>query len=244
MGTSHSLNSSWHVRAEMSRLLVALEALLARQRQRGRTPAADAVRAFVIEEGEAEGLLTELMEQWGNGSVERHEPAPYRTDIQTDLETLADSAAQQGAFLPLRHVAKAFDLSATEYDALLLGLAAELDARFGRLFAYINDHVGHTRPTLGLALQLGAMRQHGEAPSPLDLLDRPLIRDGLVDLDGDGPLPGRALRITHDMARRLTADRKVEPASAKFVFSPLNVVLLDRLVLSESVKTATTIWAG
>ena len=47
MDISNSLDSSWHLRAEMSRLLVALDGLLARQRQRGRTPAADAVQASV-----------------------------------------------------------------------------------------------------------------------------------------------------------------------------------------------------
>ncbi len=227
----------------MSRLLEALEEFLARQRQRGRTPAADAVRGFVIEEGEAEGLLAELVAAWDSLGAQGPEAAPYPADARTDLDGLADSAAHQGVYLPLRHARSAFDLSATEYDALLLALAAELDARFGRLFAYLNDHVGHTRPTLGLALQLAAMQRWQDLPSPLDLLDRPLIRDGLVTIEGDGPWPGRALVVPHEIARRLIADRGGEPASVGFEHLPVEVGLLDRLVLPEPVRSATAVWA-
>lgn len=227
----------------MSRLLGALGEFLARQRQRGRTPAADAVRGFVIEEGEAEGLLAELLEHWEGSPVEHHEDAPYCPDGRAELDALIESAVRQGAYLPLRHAAKAFDLAATEYDALLLALAAELDVRFGRLFAYLNDHVGHTRPTLGLALQLAGMSQPGVTSSPLDLIDRPLLRDGLVELEGDGPLPGRALRVSHSVARRLTSANQGEAESGGCVYSPVEIGLLDRLVLSDPVREATTVWA-
>jgi len=244
VGTPTSLNSRWHLRAEMSRLLGTLDELLARQRQRGRTPAADAVRGFVIEEGEAEGLLGELVASWAETPTEPRDGAPYRPDARTDLDRLADSAAHQGAYLPLRHVAKAFDLTTTEYDALLLALAAELDARFGRLFGYLNDHIGHARATLGLALQLAGMQRHRDVPSPLDLLDRPLVRDGLIELEGDGPLPGRALCIPHDIAHRLTAVHQGEPASTSLGHLPIEVGLLDRLVLPDAIRDATAIWAG
>jgi len=45
----------------------------------------------------------------------------------------------------LRHAARAFESTSAKYDARRLALATEIDAPFGRLFAYLNDHVGHRR---------------------------------------------------------------------------------------------------
>ena len=159
MNTPSALDSTWHLRREISRLLAALDEHLALQRQRGRKPAADAVRGFVIEEGEAEGLLSELTAHWNLDLTQARQTPGYRSDATDEVTALAESVERQGVFPPLRHATRAFELTQIEYDALLLALAAELDARFGRLFAYLNDHVGHTRPTLVLALQLGAMHQ-------------------------------------------------------------------------------------
>ena len=243
MENRSAFDSRWHLRAEMVRLIEVLNALLIRQRQRGRTPAADALRGFVIEEGEADGLVDELAAHWAGGTFGTQTRVSHRSNKPHEVYTLADSAVRQGAHLPLHHAAKAFQLTATEYDALLLALAAELDARFGRLFAYLNDHVGQTRPTLGLALQLGTLQGHEAAGSPIDMLDRPLIRDGLIELEGEGPLPGRALCLPHEMAQRLTADHPVEPRGS-IVISPVEPALIDRLVLPGAIREAVAIWAA
>ena len=49
------------------------------------------------------------------------------------------------------------DLPPQPFTLLLLALAVEIDPRFGRIVAYLNDHVSRTRPTLGLALALAAI---------------------------------------------------------------------------------------
>src|SRR5262245_42431090 len=174
-----------HLRDELRRILGRLADHLAAARRRGRSATTDAVAGFAIEEGEAEGLVAELGAELSNDT---------RTPEQQPVELIGMTAD-----LPLVRAALAFELTAVEYDALLLALAVEVDGRFARLVAFLNDHVGRTRPTLGLVVALGG--PHG--PTPVDLVGRPLMRDGLLELDGDGPLSGASIKVPLPILARL-----------------------------------------
>ena len=56
----------------------------------------------------------------------------------------------------LDHAVEVFGLSAFERDLLVLALSVELDRRYARIIAYLNDHMERTRPTVGLSLRLFA----------------------------------------------------------------------------------------
>jgi AAA+ superfamily predicted ATPase len=219
----------------MVRAVELLACLLKRQRERGRTPAADAVSGLVIEEGEAEGLLADLAATW-----DRTAPDPPPAGLRPSRFDAGGPST--GPFLPLQHAARSFDLRPEEYGALLLALAVEVDARFGRLVAYLNDHVRRTRPTLGLALAVAA--GDGGLPWPVSFCDRPVVRDGLLELEGEGPLPGLALRVPHDLLRRLTADLPLEPESPGLRHFQPELGLMDRLVLEAEVSDRLLAWAG
>src|SRR5438067_615077 len=139
--TATPCDAPWHLDTELANFLDLLAGYLCRQRERGRTPAADSVRGDVIEDGEAEGLVTELAESLAHPRppTPRSELSPR--DGQSEVSSRAGLGAPAGVFLPLHHAVRAFDLGAGEYIALLAALAVESDARFGRLVAYLNDHV-------------------------------------------------------------------------------------------------------
>jgi MoxR-like ATPase len=221
-------------RAELLRTLYLLHALLRRQRERGRTPAADAVGGVVIEEGEAEGLVAELAADWGRPAADLR-PACVRAAHPAPADGPASAS-------PLCQAARAFDLRPEEYDALLLALAVEVDARFGRLVAYLNDHVSHTRPTVGLAL--AAAGTGGAPPSPVAFCGRPVVKDGLLELEGEGPLPGLALRVPRDLLPRLTADAPPGPDGPGLRHFPPEPGLMGRLVLGAEVRDRLLAWAG
>jgi AAA+ superfamily predicted ATPase len=237
-------DAQWHLRAELARILEQLGQYLSRQRQRGRTAVADAVRGLVIEDGEAEGLLADLAAALSRPAAtgrEARSAVPARRAEREEIAERAALGAGQGAFLPLHHAARAFALEPEEYDALLLALAVEIDARFGRLVAYLNDHVSRTRPTLGLAL---ALRDGDEIPmlSPIELCERPLVRDGLLELEGEGPLPGQALRIPPRMLPRLLGSGASGAPEVGLSFFPAELGLLQRLVLEESLRQRLAAW--
>jgi hypothetical protein len=55
---------------------------------------------------------------------------------------------------PLKEIIESFQLSAFDADLILLAAAPELDLRYERLFAYLQDDVTRKRPTVELALNL------------------------------------------------------------------------------------------
>ena len=237
------LGSRQHFRAEMGRIVQMLDRQLRRQRQRGRSPAGDLVQGFVIEDGEAEGLIAELTARWAGDEPQVDAGDPDNAIARDEVACLAESAASAGAFLPLRHAVRNFELTPELYDALLLVLAVETDARCGRLVAYLNDHAGRTCPTIGLALSLNDGSSDVEGVSPLAFCERPIIRDGLLELEGDGPAPGFSLRIAREMALRLTGDAAPDTLPPGFHFFPPSPRLLARLVLDGSSRDRLSAWA-
>jgi len=125
-----------------------------------------------------------------------------------------------------------FDLSPFDLDVLFVALAPEIDARYERIYAFIQDDVTRKRPTVDLTLNLLC----GGVAQKLERLGRfsgeaPLVGHGLVRLlpaDGqpDGLRLGAAIRLDeallgyllgHDsMDARVTACcRVLEPAHAR-----------------------------
>jgi hypothetical protein len=241
------LNASWHLRSELSRILIDLQNYLNRQRQRGRSPAADAVRGIVIEEGEADGLIEQLASDWDQQTSITQDTlhhAGSTNPIRQEIQQLAQTAQRQGVFLPLLHAQHCFTLTEVEYDAVLLALAAEVDSRFGRVFAYLNDHIGHTRPTLGLAMSLHQVASKIDTFNPPHYLERPFIRDGLLELQGEGPIPGKTLKLNDEMAKRLLTEELIAPTQDHSKLHLIHTDLLERLVLNKPAHDMVSVWAG
>jgi hypothetical protein len=187
------------------------------------------MEGFVIENGEAEGLVSELAGRWGT-AAERDNSDGKFPPFPMGRE-----------FLPLRHVIRQFDLSAIEYDALLLALAIELDAAFGRLVAYLNDHVGRPRPTLALALGL---HDPDRMLSPLAFCQRPAVRDGLLEVEREGPAPGWSVSAACDLVLRLAGEARPDALPAGFELVASSPDLLNGLVLAASTRDGLAAWAA
>jgi len=86
----------------------------------------------------------------GNGHTWPHLISAAVADWQTR------TAASRAAGVPLRlaDLAAEFELTGLELEALLLALAPEIDLRYERLFAYLQDDVTKKRPSVNLILNL------------------------------------------------------------------------------------------
>ncbi len=232
-----------HLSRELGGIVRMLAHELASSRRRGRSPASDALRAFVIEGGEAEQLVNELRERWGTNDEDARggwsaqasaKPLPARTV----------AAAPADLDLPLSRVVGAFELREDEYVALLVALAVELDAGFGRLIAFLNDHVGRTRPTLGLVQALASQDRKGGALRPHNLLRGRAVQDGLLEVEGDGPLPGMAVRVAQPMIARLCGEGEPPAAEGGVRFEPPDLGRLHRLVIPDRVRRSLEAWSA
>jgi ATP-dependent 26S proteasome regulatory subunit len=137
---------------------------------------------------------------------------------------------------------RAYDLSPFDLDLILIGLAPELDLRYERLYAYLQDDVTRKLPTVDLALNLLSTsaeeklsrRSHFASESPL-------IRHGLLHLIPDPnqvhpPLLGHYLKLDEQIVRLLLGLEGLDPRLATFCKLIEPAASLDELPLSAELK--------
>ena len=129
----------------------------------------------------------------------------------TGLESLTESLDVEPS-LPATAVddlAGLFGLAELERLALVAAAAPDVDARFGVVYAYLNDDVHLGSLTTGVVLELaGTAVWDGEARARL-FADGVLARSGLVELQADGAFLRRTLVVPDRVLRHLLGDDRV-----------------------------------
>jgi SpoVK/Ycf46/Vps4 family AAA+-type ATPase len=114
-----------------------------------------------------------------------------------------------------------FALSAFDLDAILIALAPEVDLRYERLYAYLQDDVTRRRPSVDLVLNLLCASAEAKFHARSRFLrDAPLVRHQLVHLplEGGPGWPGllaRPVYLDESLVRQLLGhayvDARLEP---------------------------------
>ncbi len=115
----------------------------------------------------------------------RQEPGSLAFPIANE-EDLGTEAARFDEGSRLSCLRRAFGLSPLEVDAIVIALAPEIDLRYERLYAYLQDDVTRRRPSVDLVLNLLCAsaeeklqcRKHFGASAPL-------VRNDLIHLVQD-----------------------------------------------------------
>lgn len=158
--------------------------------------------------------------------------------IEADIATCKLRALRGGAQLRLERLRDMFALERFDVDVLLVCLAAELDQRYEKLYAYLQDDVTRKRPSVDLVLNL-------LTPSPAEHLsarrsfadDAPLRRNRIVELFEDPAQPhptliGRALKPDDRIVQYLLGSDAIDARLRPFaeLLSPergLEALVLD-----------------
>ncbi len=134
------------------------------------------------------------------------------TERSAEIERRADAAEAAGADLRLRRLARAFGLSDADVSLLLVALAPDLDARFEKLYGYLNDDVTRRRATIGLALELAGLATTDAAVRGRLVSGAPLFDGGLLVIeDADRPFLTRSLRVPDRVAAHLLGSDDPDP---------------------------------
>ena len=107
------------------------------------------------------------------------------------IETDADDVEANGTTVRLRNLARRAGLDALDVDLLLVALAPDLDARFERLYGYLNDDVTRRRATISLAIELAGTS--------------PWLASTKARLSAEGPLVSSSLVVIEEPERRILA---------------------------------------
>jgi AAA+ superfamily predicted ATPase len=106
-----------------------------------------------------------------------------------EIESCKDANAKARFQAPLDVLTGLFGLNAFERDVLLLCLAPELDPKFARIYAYIQDDINCKYPTPHLALSLFGGRGSSLANARLSLMPKAALRQSRLLVLEPGHLP-------------------------------------------------------
>jgi hypothetical protein len=130
---------------------------VARARAHGLDPD-DQFRGLYISEEHIDGLLNhELGSLWPNPNGSKAGLAEWPATLaeaRRRWQARSDASRQQGISLLLNELIANFELSPLEADILLITLAPEIDPRYERIFAYLQDDLTRKRPSVDLVLNL------------------------------------------------------------------------------------------
>ncbi|MFQ5436108.1 MAG: ATP-binding protein, partial [Anaerolineae bacterium] len=176
-----------HLQLEMARL----DILLHRQIQRFRKtttppPETNAPLGRFYMSGEQAMSLLQRPLGAAYALLDDETAAPYHralTDIEQQIANLVNRAENAGAAPRLVRLALALGLDRFDLDAFLISLAPQLDGRFSKLYAFLQDDLTRKRPSVNLIIDLLC------PPAPERLMhlahfsdDAPLLRHRLVNL--------------------------------------------------------------
>jgi hypothetical protein len=123
---------------------------------------------------------------------------------------------------PLRALSEAFGLASFDADAVVIALAPELDLRYERLYAYLQDDVTRRRPSVDLILNLLCATRTAKVDARARFApDAPLVRHRLVHLVADGgagppPLLSQSVKLDDAVVRHLLGRCSLDPRVAPF----------------------------
>ncbi|MFZ2162591.1 MAG: ATP-binding protein [Sideroxyarcus sp.] len=161
------------------------------------------------------------------------------------LSTQAYEIAEVADSLSLRRLLwlqDVYELTDLDLDVILIGLAPEIDLRYERLYAYLQDDVTKRRPGIDLALNLlcasaGEKLQQRERFAP----DAPLVRHQLIEVFADpnhqnSPLLARFFRLDEQIVRFLLLDDSMDSRLVHFCRMGTPAENQNDLLLSDEMR--------
>lgn len=176
-------------------------------------------------------------------------PMPNPNEIQKKLDSLrlhihssVKKSLENGVWLPLFRLAQGFQLTNDEINILLICLAPELDQKYEKLYAYLQEDITCKSPSINLIFNLICQNQTERMEARGYFLpDAPLCKHGLIsfiDPTSERPFPSRQLEIDDRVVNFLTghygADFFPDLSSIISVIRPLRE--WNTIANSESLK--------
>jgi AAA+ superfamily predicted ATPase len=122
----------------------------------------------------------------------------------------------------IQELSECWGLSNFDTAVLLLAVAPEVDLRYERIYAYLQDDVTKRRPTVDLALNLLCESQEARIAQRSSFApEAPLIRSGMLRLltdpsHGEAPLLAHYLRLDERAIGTLIGDDRLDSRLASF----------------------------
>lgn len=241
-------NSREHLFAELYRLDLLLNLQIERQRRAPASAGFDEFRGLFISEQEIDHLIDDARQ--AGSSLVTDDTRAMGTLLSTtqqyeqQMAEMTAAALAQGRHLSLPRLAQLFNLAPFDVDVLLVCLAPELDLKYEKLYAYLQNDVTRKKPSVALILDLlcRSLEEQLQARTHI-LADAPLLREQLVTFPTDGHnehqnLLARSLKIDDRILNYLldveTIDEQLAPCARVIV----PAATFEELVLPNDLKAS------
>lgn len=158
------------------------------------------------------------------------------------ISTKKAESLKRGIELRLHNLSELFSLTPFETDILLIGLAPELDGRFAKLYAYLQNDLAKKNLSVGLLLDLlcSCLEEKLEAREYFSP-SAPLLRNRLISLVGDGsdsnpPLLSRFVKLDERIVAFLLNSDETDPKIARFSTLVNPVRSFEDLIVPDNQK--------
>lgn len=164
--------------------------------------------------------------------------------FQSEINNKVAGSMEQGVFLALPRLARIFGLSPFELQALIVCLAPELNRKYDKLYAYLQDDVTRKKPSVDLALDLLCETEADRWEARTFLSDNsPLFRIGLLHAADDPQSPSGSsglaqfLKLDQRVLNYLLGNNSIDGRLYSLVklLSPLPS--LDHITVDPAIKT-------
>jgi len=164
-----------------------------------------ASRTAYITHDEIDRIL-ELDNLQENSQIELTEINNRITERQKEINHKVEQSIQQGIFLALPQLAHIFGLTPFELQVVIICLAPELNRKYDKLFAYLQDDVTRKKPSVDLVLNLVGHSQIDRWQAGIVFSRQaPLFRSRMLETIDDPQSPSGS----SDLAHFLKLDKRI-----------------------------------
>jgi AAA+ superfamily predicted ATPase len=164
-------------------------------------------KGLVLTEEEIRGLLSDPLGSSSSATDQNANDLPIRhlqaalSDLASHIQARRAASSEAGIYLPLPYLAQLFHLNRFEEQCLVICLAPELDHKYEKLYAYLQDDVTRKKPSVDVVLNLLCQTMPERIAARLAFDPRsPLLKYRLLQMtdaapDGPSPLISRFMKL-------------------------------------------------
>ncbi|MDD1725058.1 MAG: ATP-binding protein, partial [Methanospirillum sp.] len=180
-----------------------------------RPPEDNPFRGLCITDAEIENLF------FGKDSAGDPDPTgllPAIDAITRMIDERKNSSLETGIPLGLPWLLSLFCLDSLEETALIMCLGAEIDPKYGRVYAYLNNDASQKLPTVGLVMSIARISPDDQPDALLRFShDSPLIRSGILTSPDTGSLVMRPLRLDERVVRFILGQDSIPEGTRQYM---------------------------
>lgn len=162
--------------------------------------------------------------------------------VEKQIASHVTHALKHDIYLPFVYLAKVFHLTPFDLDALLICLAPEINVRYEKLYAYLQNDVSRKRPSVDLILNLLCNSRDEKLQARRRLMsEAPLFKYDLITNQNNGyqansNVMTRFLAIDNHIVNCLLDINSLDSHVASFARLIKPNIIIDNLILPSEIK--------